>query len=297
MKISIEKRPIFVSVIIPIFHDWDRLKICVDSLFEQDYPNERYEVIIVNNDPIEKEPELNLPDNYHLIKEKKPGSYSARNTGIRYSNNEVLVFTDADCIPKSNWLSELINKFEVEQERDLKNLLISGDVKIFSREYEPNWAESYDIIFGTNPKREFKNDTAPTANLLVHRTVFEEIGTFDSFRFSGGDSEFCKRASLHGYKLSFCNSAIVNHPARKSLYKIFIKARRKLASKIYEGIRFRNVIQILSPPLYRYTILVNSKEYRISIRIKAFVILHFVKLIEVIELIRLKIFKKKHVRE
>lgn len=285
------------SVIIPVYHDWNRLKKCIYALSKQDYSNENYEVIIVNNDPDDTPPDLNLPDNFQLITEQIPGSYSARNTGIRYSTNEILVFTDADCIPEVNWLSELLKHFIAIQEKDSNALLIGGDVILFPDGVEPNWAESYDIIFGTNPKRAFKNGTAPTANLLVHRCVLEDVGLFDSLRFSGGDSEFCKRANSHGYNLSFCHTAIVKHPARKNLNEIFLKARRKLASKIYEGIKLRKIAQILSPPFYRYKILLSSNEYGISIRLKSFIVVHLVKIIEIIELFRLAILKKKHVRD
>jgi len=286
-----------ISVIVPVYHDWNRLNICIDALSKQDYPNEKYEVIIVNNDPIDTPPELRLPDNFRLITEKKPGSYSARNAGIRCSNNDILVFTDADCIPSFNWLSELLVHYSEEQKSDSNTLLISGDVKLYPQRNEPNWAESYDIMYGTNPKRAFKKGAAPTANLLVHRNVFEDIGLFDCLRFSGGDSEFCKRAKLHGYNLSLCENAIVKHPARESLNEIFVKARRKLASKIYEGIRFKNIIQILSPPIYRYSIFISSREYKISIRLKALIIVHLVKLVEIFELFRLSILKKNYVRD
>lgn len=286
-----------VSVIVPVYHDWNRLKICINALSKQDYPNDRYEVIIVNNDPSDTPPELKLPDNFRLITEQKPGSYSARNTGIQYSNNEIIVFTDADCIPSLNWLSELLVHYTAEQKNDSNSLLISGDVKLFPQSDEPNWAESYDIIYGTNPKRAFKKGTAPTANLLVHSNVFDDIGLFDYLRFSGGDSEFCKRANSHGYNLSFCSTAIVKHPARENLNEIFVKARRKLASKIYEGIRFKNITQILSPPLYRYGIFISSKEYKFSIRMKALIIVHLVKIVEISELFRLSILKKNNVRD
>ena len=41
----------FVSVIIPTYHDWDRLKLCLKALEQQRYPTDRFEVLVVNNDP------------------------------------------------------------------------------------------------------------------------------------------------------------------------------------------------------------------------------------------------------
>jgi glycosyltransferase involved in cell wall biosynthesis len=41
--------PVFVSVIIPVYNDPVRLKTCLQVLAEQTYPNEAYEVIVVDN--------------------------------------------------------------------------------------------------------------------------------------------------------------------------------------------------------------------------------------------------------
>ena len=40
----------FVSVIIPVFNDSDRLLTCLKALEHQTYPKNLYEVIVVDND-------------------------------------------------------------------------------------------------------------------------------------------------------------------------------------------------------------------------------------------------------
>ena len=39
----------FVSVIIPVYNDPERLKTCLQALEEQTYPKSAYEVIVVDN--------------------------------------------------------------------------------------------------------------------------------------------------------------------------------------------------------------------------------------------------------
>ncbi len=39
----------FVSVIIPVYNDTERLQRCLDALEEQTYPADRYEVVVVDN--------------------------------------------------------------------------------------------------------------------------------------------------------------------------------------------------------------------------------------------------------
>ena len=42
-----------------------------------------------------------------LLREPKQGAYAARNRGLDQALGEILAFTDADCVPKSDWLSTI----------------------------------------------------------------------------------------------------------------------------------------------------------------------------------------------
>jgi len=97
----------FVSVIIPTYRDWNRLKLCVNALKNQTYPKNRFEAIVVNNDPADPCPYCPLPDNFVLTTEGKPGSYAARNAGIKIAKGDILAFTDSDCIPYSDWIEQV----------------------------------------------------------------------------------------------------------------------------------------------------------------------------------------------
>ena len=88
----------FVTVIIPFYNDLDRLRECLICVFLQTYPHDCYEVIVVDNGSDEDfSPLQNKFHDLELLYEYRPGSYAARNTGIRYSKGEVLAFTDSDC--------------------------------------------------------------------------------------------------------------------------------------------------------------------------------------------------------
>src|SRR5690554_6136694 len=97
---STEHKLPFVSVIIPTYHDWERLRLCLDSLNRQTYPKERYEIIVVNNDPEDVVPaNFVVPNNFTILEESKPGSYAARNRAIQAAKGEIYAFTDSDCQP------------------------------------------------------------------------------------------------------------------------------------------------------------------------------------------------------
>ena len=68
-----------------------------------------YEIIIINNDPYSELPDwIILPENCVYLLQPKPGSYAARNLGILKSKGNILAFTDADCIPCTNWIEKSV---------------------------------------------------------------------------------------------------------------------------------------------------------------------------------------------
>ena len=49
-----QARPLFVSIIIPAYNATRTIRMCLDSILRQDYPSERYEVIIVDNNSTDR---------------------------------------------------------------------------------------------------------------------------------------------------------------------------------------------------------------------------------------------------
>ncbi len=208
-----------VSVIIPVFRDWQSLRLCLDGLSKQTYPTESFEIIVVNNNPGSKYP-FDLPEiNIKIIEEKRPGSYIARNTGILASGGEIIAFTDADCIPDTGWI-----KAGVECLQRSDAMLAGGQIDFFFNK-TPSPAELLDVAeHMDNADTIAKHSCAVTANLFVRRSVFDKVGLFDPEAKSGGDIEFTQRASSKGCPIVYCKDAVVDHPARnfrESLRKSF----------------------------------------------------------------------------
>ena len=97
----------FVTVIVPLYNDSELLRYCLSSLCLQTYPQERYEVIVVDNGSDENiQPLIKEFSDIKFFKEERPGSYSARNSGILHANGEILAFTDSDCNPSRDWIEK-----------------------------------------------------------------------------------------------------------------------------------------------------------------------------------------------
>ena len=215
----------FVSVIIPVLNDVKRLKSCLEALEEQTYPNNCYEVIVVDNGSDEStEKVTNLFKRTVSIYEGTPGSYSARNKGISIAKGEIIAFTDSDCIPAYNWLETGVNHLTLTANCGL----VGGKIEMFFKKpNSPTAIELYDsITYFQQKKYVEKNKFAVTANLFTFKTIFDKVGRFNSDLKSGGDMEWGKRVFRHGFELAYADNSHVAHPARRSFSELVSKVVR-----------------------------------------------------------------------
>lgn len=97
----------FVSIIIPVYNDNDFLKVCLAALTKQTYSKDHFEIIVVDNNSTEDVSQItNRFEQVTLTHESIAGSYIARNKGLSLAKGEIIAFTDADCIPQSDWLEK-----------------------------------------------------------------------------------------------------------------------------------------------------------------------------------------------
>lgn len=266
-----------ISIIIPVFRDWDRLKLTLSALNNQSLPKEDFEILIVNNGVNSDIPEnFNFPINSKVLLEEKPGSYAARNLGVKLSKGELLAFTDSDCIPDPKWLENGLKYFH---DKNLDRL--GGAISIFCQnDSNKTPAELYDVIFAFQQKKAInKVGYSVTANLLVRRSSFMEVGAFNDSLYSGGDHEWNIRANEKGLSLIYAPDVIVNHPARKTIEDLEKKVRRVMGSwKIPDGFLkrvYKRVYMILSKMVKPLLIVLKTRKLTFGEKVEVIkVILH-----------------------
>jgi glycosyltransferase involved in cell wall biosynthesis len=218
-----------ITVIIPTFKDTSRLELCLDALLSQKFDSSKFEVIVVNNDPIEK---LIIHETYfknlnlRIENEIIPGSYAARNKGLKLAKSDIIAFTDSDCIPDSDWLRNGLKYFEQDSYNEIG--ILAGNVSLFFRNPDNlNFAEIYEKHAGFSIKNYVKTGHTITANWFSYKAVLEEFGGFNSQLKSNGDTELSGIISKK-YKLKFASDVVVKHPARHRVKEIVHKYRRLL---------------------------------------------------------------------
>jgi len=228
-----QERP-FVSVIIPVFNDVDGLKRCLAALTSQTYERSHYEIVVVDNGSADLDSVkavVNAHDGVVFAVELTPGSYAARNKGITLARGEAIAFTDADCIPHSDWL-----------ERGLDRLTgvdscgqVAGKVTLFFAEpNHPTAVELYESITAFPQERLLREaHGGATANVFTWRRVLDQVGHFNAEFKSNGDLEWGQRVFQAGYRQVYAADAEVNHPARRSIKELNSRTRR-LAGGSYD---------------------------------------------------------------
>lgn len=231
--INLESFP-FVSVIIPVFNDVDCLSTCIKALQKQTYPRKYIEILVVDNgsDSDSDLSFLNFVDEQiFLFREHRPGSYAARNLGIKQARGTIIAFTDADCIPNEDWIEKGINRL-----LNIQNCgLVGGKILIFyDGKNEPNSIEIYEKKFSFQQKKYIeKGKFSVTANLFVFKEIFESVGLFNDQLISSGDKEWGRRVYRAGYKLVYAEEICVLHPARRSMASLRKKMLR-VACGLYQ---------------------------------------------------------------
>lgn len=289
----------FVSVIVPVWNDTARLARCLRALEEQTYPGDLYEVVVVDNgsgEPVG--PVVMRHYCASLVRETKPGSYAARNTGLAYARGEVVAFTDADCLPAPDWIEQGVARLRLDGERSV----VAGRVEIFPRTPQrPNAVEQYEMLFALSQSdyvRKFK--FGATANLFARREAFERVGPFLSEIKSGGDLEWVRRAVGLGYELVYSDETRVRHPARSSLSQLYTKTVR-IAGGVHDlrRIKGREYLEFgrgplweLLPPVRAIAGLLREPSLpRWRDRIKVSAVILFIRYVQAFERLRLALPK------
>jgi len=107
-----------ISILIPTRNRIDSLRETLLSLTDLDYPRNKYEVIVIDDNSSDGTEEIlvNIQDilPYSIrckrLKDKR-GPSAARNLGMQMAEGKILVFTDDDCQFENRWLKEISAPF------------------------------------------------------------------------------------------------------------------------------------------------------------------------------------------
>ncbi|HUV71718.1 MAG TPA: glycosyltransferase [Clostridia bacterium] len=103
-----------VSVVIPAYNEEKRIKKCLRTVFKQDFPQDSYEVVVVDNNSQDKTIEIvkkTFPK-ARIVKENQQGTVFARIKGAQEAKGEIVAMTDSDSQVPQTWLKKIFKAYE-----------------------------------------------------------------------------------------------------------------------------------------------------------------------------------------
>lgn len=118
----------FLSVVVITYNDGTVLGRALDSILTQDYPKDRYEVIVVNDGSKDNTDEVmkHYPI-VHYVKQENMGQATARNAGLKVAKGDVYVGFDSDCMARPGWLAEIAKGYQLDHIAGIGGVMVPMD--------------------------------------------------------------------------------------------------------------------------------------------------------------------------
>jgi glycosyltransferase involved in cell wall biosynthesis len=197
-----------VSVVVPTYRRAANLPRLVAALEAQTLARDRFEVVLVDNGSDDETPavlaELVASSPLHLVPlriDVNEGPARARNAGWRASTAPMVAFTDDDCVPRPDWLAQVVATAAATPRLGV----LQGATLRPRGSATPTMRSVVRETLAPSPYFE-------GCNLVFPRTVLERTGGFDeSFPFSGEDTAAGWAAVEDGGEWVFDETAAVEH--------------------------------------------------------------------------------------
>jgi cellulose synthase/poly-beta-1,6-N-acetylglucosamine synthase-like glycosyltransferase len=234
----------FVSVVVPALNCAEDVAGFAESMWKQDYPRDRFEVIVVDNGSTDDTFERVRSSGMIALQRKEKGRARALNTGVEAARGEIIMTTDLSCRAEPHWIRTVVETFVAYPNAgcvggEIKLLRTCGGSVIDFQE-RTNYMSP---LLALNRTRLPFMPFADGANASFRKQVFDEIGGFEESFVKAADVEICYRMLvLTDYLLVFNPAALMWEPGEPSL-------RALLHQRFRMGIGW-NLMRMKYPALY-----------------------------------------------
>lgn len=191
-----------VSVVVTVLNEEKTIDALLTSLTSQ--TKKPAEILIVDGGSTDKTVEKIRKHKVTLL--QKSGNRSiGRNYGIAKAKSKIIAFTDAGCIPHSDWLEELIKPFADRSVRIVSGYYEGKAENAFQKSLIP-----YVLVMPDQVGDEFYPSTRSMA-------IRREVGLFDESLTHNEDYAFAHTLKKNGMSFAFAPQAIVTWLPRKNI--------------------------------------------------------------------------------
>jgi len=210
-----------VSVIVPAYNAERTIERCLHALKNQHYPRDFYEIIMVDDGSCDNTKNVVL--GYHdvrYIRQENSGPATARNNGAKEAKGEIILFTDSDCAPETDWIKEMVAPFDNPEIIAVKGAYKTEQRGLVARFAQLEFEERFELL-----KSKESIDMVDTYSAGYRKDTFLRLKGFDtSFPVANNeDTELSYRMSKLGYKMVF-NPDSIKRYARLKFWRGYWRA-------------------------------------------------------------------------
>lgn len=246
-----------LSIVMPVYNEEKFISQTLQQLFEQDYPPDRFEILVVDGMSTDRTQSIvsaisQQHDNIHLLKNFQQRSSAGRNIGFKAAKGDYCVVVDGHCfIPDSMFLRNIATAFEKSgadclgrpQPLDPPGLTTFQKAVALARKSRVGHGGD-SLIYGS-----YEGFASPVSNgAAYHRQVFATVGYVDENFDACEDVEFNYRVKKAGFTCYTAPNLEIKYYPRETLASLFRQmmrygeGRRRFTRKHPEALTFNQLI-------------------------------------------------------
>lgn len=225
MKPAIEKLPL-VSIVIPMFNESRAIERCLNSVFSQDYPQEKIEILVADGGSTDGAREkveslVRMHPNLRIVENPKRRTPAGLNAGIRSANGDIVIILGAHTRIKEDFVRQNVEAME----RERVNCTGGTQVNVGHTYMQKAIGIAMGSPFGlpSAPYRFSRSekfvDTVVYA--AYKRSLFDEVGLFDEELFISEDAEMNWRIRKAGHKIFYTPKIVSYYYPRRTIPSLF----------------------------------------------------------------------------
>jgi len=223
----------FVSVVVPTWNRAALLGHCLATLVAQDYPRDRFEIVVVDDGSTDGTAEVaeSLPTEpppvLRYVRQPHRGVNAGRNTGIEAARGDPICFVDDESDVPRGWLTAIVDG--VRRRADAGCL--GGPIRLRFESTPPricameSWAREGELDWGPEER------VVPHingGNMAVRRWALGRVGRFhDALSCLGDETEWQRRLQQIGIPIVYLPAAWLEHRRPAEVLKPLNLLRRR----------------------------------------------------------------------
>ncbi|MDQ3931616.1 MAG: glycosyltransferase family 2 protein, partial [Actinomycetota bacterium] len=239
-----------VTIVVVNYNGRDYLEPCLASLLGQRYPQDRVELILVDNASTDGSVELvreRFPQVQILINTTNTGFAPAVNQGARAGTGDVLALVNNDAVADPDWLRELCKPLVMfDQVACTGGLVLDdrGDSVDFAGGEAAFYGHGFAAHRGEAPPEDLRQ--GPTlfvtgASLATTREIFLDVGGFDPDFFAFfEDLDYGWRLWVMGHEVWFVPTSVLYHRHHGTIERFGYPRERYLLERNALATIFKN---------------------------------------------------------